>query len=68
SEPGIALRSVSAPAPTPPDLDDTQRGWTLHGDGRRVAPGEGGRPRERLSWDLTIGLGMQHVVAMFGAT
>ncbi|MET4078599.1 solute carrier family 23 protein [Janibacter sp. UYMM211] len=59
---------MSAPAPTPPNLDDTQRGWTLHGDGRRVAPGEVVRPRERLSWDLTIGLGMQHVVAMFGAT
>ena len=25
-------------------------------------------PEERLSWGRTIGLGMQHVVAMFGAT
>ncbi len=41
--------------------------WTLHRDGRPaddaiVAPGE------RLSWPRTIGLGAQHVVAMFGAT
>ena len=26
------------------------------------------RPDERLAWPATIGLGMQHVVAMFGAT
>lgn len=26
------------------------------------------RPEERLAWPLTIGLGVQHVVAMFGAT
>ncbi len=25
-------------------------------------------PEERLAWPLTIGVGMQHVVAMFGAT
>ena len=25
-------------------------------------------PHERLSWPRTIGLGAQHVVAMFGAT
>ncbi|MGW0615719.1 uracil-xanthine permease family protein [Streptomyces sp. NPDC002788] len=43
-------------------------GWTLHDDGRPPAPGVSVRPDERLSWPLTVGLGMQHVVAMFGAT
>ncbi|MCC2319702.1 uracil-xanthine permease family protein [Cellulomonas xiejunii] len=43
-------------------------GWTVHGDGRTVRPGEVVAPDERLSWGRTIGIGMQHVVAMFGAT
>ncbi|AEG45442.1 uracil-xanthine permease family protein [Isoptericola variabilis] len=43
-------------------------GWTLHGDGRRVAPGEAVAPGERLTWPRTVGIGLQHVVAMFGAT
>ncbi|MGN6300085.1 MAG: uracil-xanthine permease family protein [Angustibacter sp.] len=43
-------------------------GWKLHGDGRSLAPGEVVAPDERLSWGRTIGLGAQHVVAMFGAT
>ena len=43
-------------------------GWTLHGDGRNPAPGEVVRPGERLTWGRTVGLGAQHVVAMFGAT
>lgn len=42
--------------------------WTIHGDGKNVAPGEVVAPGERLSWPRTIGLGAQHVVAMFGAT
>lgn len=42
--------------------------WTVHGDGAHVNPGEVVAPGERLSWPRTIGLGMQHVVAMFGAT
>jgi len=42
--------------------------WTLHGDGRTVAPTAIVRPEERLAWPLTIGIGAQHVVAMFGAT
>lgn len=42
--------------------------WTLHGSGRAVAPGDAVAPEERLSWPRTIGIGMQHVVAMFGAT
>lgn len=43
-------------------------GWTLHGDGRTLGPQEVVAPHERLSWGRTLGLGMQHVVAMFGAT
>ena len=43
-------------------------GWRLHGDGRSIAPGDVVDPDERLTWPRTIGLGMQHVLAMFGAT
>jgi uracil-xanthine permease len=43
-------------------------GWTVHGDGKSLAPGEVVAPDERLDWPRTIGLGAQHVVAMFGAT
>ena len=43
-------------------------GWRVHGDGRRVGSGTVVAPEERLSWPRTIGIGMQHVVAMFGAT
>ncbi|GHS88460.1 nitrate reductase [Actinomycetota bacterium] len=43
-------------------------GWRLHGDGRTLAPGAVVAPDERLSWPRTVGIGMQHVVAMFGAT
>jgi NCS2 family nucleobase:cation symporter-2 len=42
--------------------------WTLHGDGKSVGTQEVVGPGERLSWPLTIGIGSQHVVAMFGAT
>ncbi|GAA2076030.1 solute carrier family 23 protein [Aeromicrobium halocynthiae] len=42
--------------------------WDLHGNGRDVNDGEIVAPHERLSWPRTIGFGMQHVVAMFGAT
>ncbi|SDQ76708.1 uracil-xanthine permease family protein [Quadrisphaera sp. DSM 44207] len=42
--------------------------WRQHGDGRAVAPGAVVLPEERLSWPRTTGLGLQHVVAMFGAT
>src|SRR6476469_10232341 len=31
-------------------------------------PGEAVAPHQRLSWGKTIGIGAQHVVAMFGAT
>lgn len=43
-------------------------GWRVHGDGRRVTQGAVVAPDERLTWPRTIGIGMQHVVAMFGAT
>ncbi|CAN5420910.1 solute carrier family 23 protein [soil metagenome] len=43
-------------------------GWRVHGDGRTISPGAVVAPDERLSWPRTIGIGMQHVVAMFGAT
>ncbi|AVH88522.1 Uracil-xanthine permease [Corynebacterium camporealensis] len=43
-------------------------GWRLHGDGKHVKPGAVVAPDERLDWPRTIGIGMQHVVAMFGAT
>ncbi|CCH75786.1 putative Uracil permease [Nostocoides australiense Ben110] len=42
--------------------------WTLHGDGNLSGPDDVVAPDERLSWGKTIGLGAQHVVAMFGAT
>jgi uracil-xanthine permease len=42
--------------------------WSVHGDGRRVRDGEFVRADERMSWPLTIGLGVQHVAAMVGAT
>ena len=45
-----------------------QLGWTLHGDGRTIRDGELVAPGERLTWPRTVGLGAQHVVAMFGAT
>lgn len=32
------------------------------------APGQAVAPNQRLSWGKTVGLGAQHVVAMFGAT
>jgi len=43
-------------------------GWKLVYGGKTPPPGEVVRPGERLSWPRTIGLGSQHVVAMFGAT
>ncbi|WP_057586904.1 uracil-xanthine permease family protein [Terrabacter sp. Soil810] len=43
-------------------------GWKLHGDGKTMGPDDVVAPDERLAWGRTIGLGAQHVVAMFGAT
>lgn len=42
--------------------------WKIHGNGRTVEPGAVVRPDERLNWPATIAIGVQHVVAMFGAT
>ncbi len=42
--------------------------WTLHGDGKTVSADAIVKPGERLTWPRTIGLGGQHVIAMFGAT
>jgi uracil-xanthine permease len=42
--------------------------WTPHSSGQRLGPDDVVDPRERLSWPRTIGIGAQHVVAMFGAT
>ncbi len=43
-------------------------GWKVVYDGKTPPPGAAVAPDERLSWGRTIGLGAQHVVAMFGAT
>ncbi|MBB6548136.1 uracil-xanthine permease family protein [Nonomuraea rubra] len=43
-------------------------GWKVHGDGKRLTPGEVVKPDERLSWPRMVGIGAQHVIAMFGAT
>src|SRR5919199_510130 len=43
-------------------------GWKLYGDGKTPPVGAAVAPDERLSWPRTIGIGAQHVVAMFGAT
>ena len=42
--------------------------WTLHSGGALDGPDDVVGPSERLSWGRTVGLGLQHVVAMFGAT
>jgi uracil-xanthine permease len=42
--------------------------WSLHGNGRTVEPGTVVKPDERLNWGATVAIGVQHVVAMFGAT
>ena len=42
--------------------------WKLHGDGKSIAPGAVVNPDERLSWPRSIGIGVQHIAAMFGAT
>ena len=42
--------------------------WKLHGDGKSVGALEIVGPDERLTWPRTIGIGTQHVVAMFGST
>lgn len=55
-----------------PPAENAERGrlfgWDIHGDGRKIAPGAVVAPNERLDWPPTIGIGAQHVIAMFGAT
>lgn len=42
--------------------------WDVHGDGKTITPGEVVKPHERLAAPQTIGIGLQHVMAMFGST
>jgi NCS2 family nucleobase:cation symporter-2 len=42
--------------------------WKLHGNGKQIQPGEVVSIDERLSWPRTLGMGVQHIAAMFGAT
>jgi uracil-xanthine permease len=42
--------------------------WKLHGDGRSVGAGDVVRPEERLAAPAMLGLGAQHILAMFGST
>jgi xanthine/uracil permease len=42
--------------------------WKLHGTGKGIALGEVVSTDEPLSWPRTIGFGLQHIAAMFGAT
>ncbi|MCX6435096.1 MAG: solute carrier family 23 protein [Actinomycetes bacterium] len=42
--------------------------WKLHGTGKTIGAGEVVSTDERLSWPRTIGVGVQHIAAMFGAT
>ena len=43
-------------------------GWKLHGDGKTPPPGEVVAPGRAAVLAQTVGIGAQHVVAMFGAT
>lgn len=43
-------------------------GWDLYGDGKTIRPGDVVPPDKRLNWLRSTGIGMQHVVAMFGST
>ena len=42
--------------------------WKLHGTGKNITPGEVVSTDERLTWPRTVGVGLQHIAAMFGAT
>jgi uracil-xanthine permease len=42
--------------------------WKLHGNGKTISAGEVVSTDERLSWPRTVGVGLQHIAAMFGAT
>ncbi|MDN6351633.1 MAG: nitrate reductase, partial [Yaniella sp.] len=38
------------------------------GDGKTINAGQVVKPHERMAWPQTIGIGLQHVMAMFGST
>src|SRR3954452_23671416 len=66
---------IDARRAAPDRLGSSRRGgirmafsWKLYGDGKTTPLGEAVAPDERLSWPRTVGIGAQHVVAMFGAT
>ena len=42
--------------------------WKLHGDGKSISSGDVVSTDERLTWPRTVGVGLQHIAAMFGAT
>lgn len=42
--------------------------WKLHGNGKTISSGEVVSTDERLTWPRTVGVGLQHIAAMFGAT
>ena len=42
--------------------------WKLHGNGKSISHGEVVSTDERLTWPRTVGVGLQHIAAMFGAT
>jgi uracil-xanthine permease len=42
--------------------------WKVVHGGKTPPPGQVVRPDERMSWGRTTGIGIQHVLAMFGAT
>ncbi len=42
--------------------------WKLHGNGKSISAGGVVSTDERLTWPRTIGVGLQHIAAMFGAT
>jgi uracil-xanthine permease len=42
--------------------------WKVVHGGKTPPPGQVVRPDERMSWPRTTGIGIQHVLAMFGAT
>ena len=42
--------------------------WKLHGNGKSIAAGDVVSTDERLTWPRTMGVGLQHIAAMFGAT
>lgn len=42
--------------------------WTVHGNGRHLEDNAVVSSRERANWPLTVGFGVQHLLAMFGTT